>query len=482
MPTITAAELLPLWVLVPLLAAALAVPMRPRHAARLTLVLGAGLLAAWPWLALQVLEHGPVTVALAGLRAPLAIRLHLDGPGLLALALTAVVMFVAALHAVLLPARFSARQAFWPAWLVLLTGLHVVLLAFDLFNMYVGLELLTLAAVAQVASAGSVGALAAAMRYLLLAMLASLAWLIGVAIIYAGTGSLDLELVAAGLRPGPATSVALALMIAGLLLKAAIFPLHGWLPLAHGHAPGPVSAVLSALVVKAALLLLWRLWLWLGPAAALDSAGVLLAALGAAAIVYGSLAAYRQQRLKQVVAFSTVAQLGYLLLVFAMPVAAAWQGSVLHLLSHGLAKSAMFLAAANLARCCGGDRLDQLQGADVRAPLSVFAFALAAVSLIGLPPSGGFLAKWNLLLAAWQSGAWWLVVLLLAGSLLAAAYLFRVLAALLARPAAVAGGSGRCVPRSVEVLALLLALAVIALGFAGAPVLTLAGFPVAAVS
>lgn len=473
-----ATELLPLWVLVPLLAAALAACLPARRAGQLALAVQLAALASWPLLAAAFADRGPLTVSLAGLAPPLAIRLYLDGIGLLLLGLVATVTTAASLHALATPGRVALRPAFWPAWLVLLAGLHTVVLSFDLFNMYVGLELLTLAAVALVASAGTVAALAAAMRYLLLAMLGSLAWLAGVAMIHAGTGSLDLELAGAALAPGGWVSVALALMLAGLLLKAAVFPLHGWLPLAHGAAPGAVSAVLSALVVKAALLLVWRVQLWLGPAGGADAAGPLLAALGGAAILWGSLSAYRQDRLKQVVAFSTVAQLGYLLLVLAMPSAVAWQGTTLHLLAHGLAKAAMFLAAANLVRRAGDPRLAALAGSDAAAPVSVFAFALAGVSLVGLPPSGGFLAKWLLLQGAWQAGAWWLVALLLAGSLLAAAYLFRTLAALLAhRDGAGQARAGLPVPRIAELAALALALAAIVLGFAAAPILDLAALP-----
>jgi multicomponent Na+:H+ antiporter subunit D len=472
----TVAELLPLWVLVPLLAAALAVALRPRHAAWLAQGLMLASLVAWVWLARTFATDGPVDVALAGVALPLGIRLQLDGLALLLLALVATVMLAAGAHAAAIPARPQANRAFWPSWLVLVAGLHAVVLSRDLFNMYVGLELLTLAAVALVASAGGANALRAAMRYLLLAMLGSLAWLLGVAIVYAATGSLDLELSAARAAPGATTAVALGLMLAGLLLKAAIFPLHGWLPLAHATAPGPVSAVLSALVVKAALLLVWRLWFADGGTTGMAAAGPLLAMLGAAAIVYGSLAALRQARLKQVIAFSTVAQLGYLLLVLGMPGALAWQGTVLHLLAHGLAKAAMFLAAANLIRRLGADRIDALAGADARAPLSTLALGLAAVSLMGLPPSGGFAAKWRLLQGAWAHESWLLVAVLLIGSLLAAGYLFRVLAALLARAPAGAGQAGAPVPPVAEWAALSLALGAIALGFAGAPILALAGF------
>jgi multicomponent Na+:H+ antiporter subunit D len=427
-------------------------------------------------LTLQIVAHGVLDYALAGLPAPLGIRLHLDGFSLLLLWLVALVMLAATAHAWSSIGAAPDARRFWPLWLMLLTGLNVILLSADLFNLYVGLELLTLSAVALVAYGGSIAALRAAMRYLLLAILASLVYLFGVALIYGASGTLDLELIGERLPAGRVQTAALILMSGGLLLKSAIFPLHGWLPPAHASAPGPVSAVLSGLVVKASLYLLYRLWFGT-PMLAPGQAGVLLAALGAAAVFAGSLMALRQQRLKRVVAWSTVAQLGYLMLVFALPVTAAWQGSVYLLLSHGLAKAAMFLAAANMMTLLRGDRIENLPGADARLPVSVYAFGLAGVSLMGLPPSGGFLAKWQLLTAAWAEEQWLWVAVLLLGSLLAAAYLFRVLALMFRRPLFELTAPGTPPTRVAEFAALALALLAIAAGFGSAPLLALLPLP-----
>jgi multicomponent Na+:H+ antiporter subunit D len=196
--------------------------------------------------------------------------------------------------------------------------------------------------------------------------------------------------------------------------------------------------------------------------------------LGAGAVLYGSVAAFVQSRLKLVVAYSTVAQLGYLMLVFPLAGALAWKGALYQLLSHGLAKAAMFLAAANLLAVFGTDRLDRLAGADRRAPVSLFAFALGGVSIMGLPPSGGFLAKWMLLEAAFAQRAWGWIVVLVAGSLLAAAYVFRVLAAIFSEAHAERAAEARAPARSLMGLAALaLAILAIVAGFAAAPLLAL---------
>jgi multicomponent Na+:H+ antiporter subunit D len=312
------------------------------------------------------------------------------------------------------------------------------------------------------------------MRYLLLAILASLAYLLGISLLYSVHGTLDLYLIGGALEGGAAALVAFGLISAGLLLKTAIFPLHVWLPGAHASAPGPVSAVLSALVVKVSLVLLYRLWFFTGTELDTARAGTLLGVLGAGAVVYGSVAAFLQPRLKLLVAYSTVAQLGYLMLVFPLAGALAWKGALYQLLSHGLAKAAMFLAAANVLHVFGTDRLDRLGGVDRHAPASLFAFALAGVSIMGLPPSGGFLAKWMLLQAAFDQGAWGWLALLVVGSLLAAAYVFRVLAAIFSseRPEREAE-AGPPLRALMSVTPLVLALLAVAAGFTAAPVLAL---------
>lgn len=423
---------------------------------------------------LQVVGVGALDIVLGGHAAPLGIGMHLDSLAVLMLWLVAAVGGLAGLHALAgYPPGSRDGLRFWPCWLLLIAGLNAAFLSADLFNLYVAFELVTLMAVALVALPGSAEALRAAMRYLLLGLLGSLAYLLGVAILYSVHGTLDFYLLAGAVGTGDdATLTAAALIAVALLLKGAIFPLHLWLPPAHARAPGPVSAVLSALVVKAALYLLWRLWFWTGATLELAAAGQILGLLGAAAVFYGACAALVQSRLKPMVAYSTVAQLGYLMLLFPLADALAFKGAAYHLLAHALAKGAMFLAAANILLALGHDRLDRLAGVDQRLPVSLFAFALAGVSLMGLPPSGGFLAKWMLLEAAFAQGAWFYAGVLLGGSLLTAIYVFRVLSAVF-RQGDGAAGELRPVPWAMGASALVLALLAVAAGFASAPVLAL---------
>jgi len=298
------------------------------------------------------------------------------------------------------------------------------------------LELLGLSAAALGALSGTREAAEANLRYLLVGLLGSMTYLLGVALLYTAYGSLDLGLVAEAMRPGPATWAAFALMIGGLLLKAALFPMHFWLPPAHAGAPAPVSAALSALVVKAAFYLVLRLWLELFDGIAGEAAGLLLGLLGTAAVFWGSWRALRAERLKLLAAYSTVAQIGYLFLFF--PLLAATPPSperdrlltalVLLALTHGFAKAAFFLAAGLVQKSTGHDRIRELGGAAQSLPAATLTIGLAGIALIGLPPSGTFFGKWVLLEQAIAVGQWWWVPVVMAGTLLAAAYVFRVLA------------------------------------------------------
>jgi formate hydrogenlyase subunit 3/multisubunit Na+/H+ antiporter MnhD subunit len=270
-------------------------------------------------------------------------------------------------------------------------------------------------------------------------------------------------------------------MTGGLLLKTALFPLHFWLPPAHANAPAPVSAALSALVVKAGFYLVLRLWLEVFAPLTTPAAATLLGVLGAAAVLWGSWKALRAERLKLLAAYSTVAQLGYLFLFFPLLAAlppgptrqAVLGGALVLALTHGCAKSALFLAAGVVQQRAGHDRIRELDGTAQALPATTFTIALAGVALIGLPPSGSFLGKWQLISGSLTTGQWLWVPVVLTGSLLAAAYVFRVLGH--------AFGEGRYPGQALtvgreEVPALILGLlATLGLGLGAAPVWSLLG-------
>ena len=427
-------EAMALAIALPLLGA-LAATAWPRRSRSIGLVSVLCNAASVVWLFVLVLFHGEANKLLGGWQSGLAIALHADALSSLLLLLTALVAVAVSVYATRYFHTPQDGARFWPLWLLLIAALNGLFLSADLFNLYVTLELLGLSAVALTALGGKRESIRAALRYLLVGLLGSMGYLAGVAILYTAFGTLDMQQIGAHIGVDPASEIAMLLMTGGLLLKTALFPLHFWLPAAHSSAPAPVSAALSALVVKAGFYLVLRLWTEVFPEA-LSPRGVLpIGLLGCAAIVWGSWQALRAERLKLLAAYSTVAQLGYLfvglMLWITTPAGPArelvFAALLLMALSHGFAKSSLFLAIGVVQQHAGHDRIAQLAGTSQRLPATTFAIALAGVALIGLPPSGAFLGKWQLLSASMDGGQWLLVFVMGAGSLLAAAYVFRIL-------------------------------------------------------
>lgn len=469
---------LPAWIVaLPLLAAALMTAV-PRS--RLLMVGSAAILtpALVAFLARTILRDGVLQMQLGGWQSPLGIQLRADGLSVAMLGITAVIMGVITLYAWAYFRDHESSRYFWVLWMFLWAALNALFLSADIFNLYVTLELLGLSAVALVALPQKAAALTAAMRYLLVSLSGSLSYLMGVALLYAANGTLNIEMLANTAQASPATSAAFAMIAGGLIMKSALLPLHFWLPPAHANAPAPVSAVLSALVVKASFYIMLRLWLTLFGALTSPSIAQILGVMAAMAVIWGSIQALLADRLKMMVAYSTVAQIGYLFLIFPLSQLAqgsqeALQGGMYFLFSHACAKAAVFLAAGTVIYACGHDRIDGLAGIVRQMPVSMFAFALAGTSLIGLPPSGGFIAKWLYLNAALRNGQWWWCALLLGGGLLATAYIFRFFSIAFSNREEIV--SARPVPKMMEWPALGLAVCAISLGLVAPAVKKLLG-------
>ena len=454
-------------------AAMFAVPMRAPE--RIAWLIYPPTLAAVIAIAVEVGRSGEaLSYTLGGWAPPLGLMLRADGASAVMMVMSAIILGLVGISACMqFHTPDGVREArvpftFWALLLALWSALNLVFLAQDLFTLFVALELLTFAAVPLVCLNGKADTLQAALRYLLFALVGSVFYLLGVALIYGAYGMLDFAALRTVARDDLATSLAIALMVGGLMAKTAVFPVHLWLPPAHAGAPAPASAVLSALVIKAPFFLIVRLWFDLLPAQGALAANM-LAVLGAASILFCSVLALRQARLKLMIAYSTVAQVGYLFLMFPLATSdapwetLAWSGGLLQLVSHAFAKAAMFVAAGLIAEALGHDRIDDLAGAAKAAPISVFAFALAGLSLMGLPPSGGFNAKVMLISSAVMLEQWWIAVVILTGGVLAAGYVFRVIGKAMADPAE--GVEIRPVARSLEAVPLALAICALVIGF-----------------
>lgn len=418
-----------------------------RKVALLTLLAGLGVVLS---IASDYLSAAQtLTYLLGGWPPPLGIALRADG--LSVAMLLAVTVVVAGITAYawrdFAPTADAATQRMpFMYWLLLMAvwgSLNLVFLSGDLFTLYVALELLTFAGVPLVCLDGRGETLRAALRYLLFALAGSILYLLGAVLLYGAYGTLDIALLSGLAHPEPIAWTAAALMTAGLLAKTALFPLHLWLPPAHAGAPAAGSAILSALVIKGSWFLVVRLWFDALPGVVSLPAAQLLAAMGAAAIVLGSIVALRQERLKLLVAYSTVAQIGYLFLMFPLAFAgdgqppvhgAALDAGVLQAMSHATAKAGMFMAAGLIYASLGHDRIADLAGVARAMPITVLAFGLAGLALMGVLPSGAYLAKKLLLGAAAESGQWWWTAVLQGGAAFTAGYLVLVLANVFRRP------------------------------------------------
>ncbi|ETX14258.1 oxidoreductase [Roseivivax halodurans JCM 10272] len=429
-------------------------------------------------LAIRIGQGGAEAEALGGWAAPLGIGFAADGLAALMLVMTALVGLGVSVQVAGAPlpdaGRTGQRTAFWPLWLATLGAMNALFLSADLFNLYVTFEILGLAAVGLTALSGTRTALRAAFDYLSAGLAGSLLLLLGVALAYATAGRVDLAVVPelAGSHEG---RVALGLIFAGLAVKAALFPLHFWMPAAHSSAAPEASALLSALVVKAAIYVALRLSIEGG--AAVELLRLVLAVAGAGAMLWGAWHALRADRLKLLVAHSTVAQVGLIALAIGLTTGARdgtiWRAAALLMLSHALAKAAMFLAVGRITEELGHDRISGLNREELRPGAAEFAFAIAAISLIGLPPTAGFVGKWLLLDGLIDRGAWPWVALVLLGTVLSAAYLARVVSRCLRGGPHVAPGARRPAWRAGDAAALGLATAALALGLASALPLTL---------
>ena len=449
MPNSTTAGgfLLVLAIVLPVVGVLLSLPLGGRYAQRVALILMPAGLAVAVAIAVGVWRTNDVLQYFVGnWDPPLGVAFRADGLSAVmivtaALLICGIGLFARAQFPTPHGAEARAPLVFWTLLLAVWGALNAVFIGGDLFNLYVALELLTFAAVPLVSLDGRAETLAAALRYLLFALLGSILYLLGAVLLYGTYGTLDIVLLSGRIHAGPAAWGAISLMTVGLLAKAALYPFHLWLPPAHAGAPAPASAILSGLVVKAPFFLVVRLWFDVAPKMPERIAAQVLGILGAAAILVGSVVALRQARLKLLIAYSTVAQIGYLFLMFPLAIepetghawaSTAWTAGMLQAISHAFAKAAMFMAAGLIAEALGHDRIARLSGIGRALPITVLAFGLGGLSLMGLPPSGGFVAKAMLLTAAVAEGQWWWAVVVLTGGLLAGGYVFLVLARALA--------------------------------------------------
>jgi len=364
---------------------------------------------------------------------------------------------------------------FYALVLVNLGGLNGFMMTGDLFNMFVFMEIFSVSAYALVATAREPIAALAAFKYLLMGALSSLLVLFSAGVVFAMTGTLNIADAASRMDvagPMPA-ALALAALATGFAVKAALFPVHFWLPDAHAAAPAPVSAILSALVVKAGVVgMLRTLELFAGAEQLLQPLLTSLVWLGALGALGGALMALVQRDIKLMLAYSTVANIGYIFIGLGLATASAATGAMAHTLNHAVIKSALFLAAGAIIHRTGLRHIDDLRGLARRMPVTSFAMAFALVSLSGVPPMAGFVGKWQIAVGALQAGRPAVLAVMIIAGLIVLAFSVRVINALYFRPPSrISVASATEVPLSMLLPIAILTAGCLGLGMTGQPVL-----------
>lgn len=321
---------------------------------------------------------------------------------------------------------------FYSAALLCLTGLLGVTITGDVFNVFVFLEISSLASYILIALGRDRRALMAAFTYLIMGTIGATFLLIGIGLMYQMTGTLNMIDMAERLAEVNQTRtvlVALAFVVVGISTKLAVFPLHQWLPNAYGFAPPMVSAFLASTATKVAYYLLIRFCLGIfGATLVFDVVGIddVLLPLSVAAMFVGSIAAIYQTDFKRVLAYSSIAQIGYMTLGFSLATQAGVSAGVVHVFNHALMKGALFMVAACITWRMGSTSIESLMGLGRRMPLTMAAFVLGGLALIGVPGTVGFVSKWALVTAALEEDALWLAFLIMASSVLAVVYIWRL--------------------------------------------------------
>ena len=387
-------------------------------------------------LLVRVLQDGVISYALGGWAAPWGIEYRVDIVNafvLLLVSIIAAALMFFALPSVADEVPGQQHYLFYAAYLLCLAGLMGIAITGDAFNVFVFLEISSLSSYTLIAMGRDRRALTASYRYLIMGTLGATFIVIGIGLMYMMTGTLnmmDLSERLPAMFDTRTAKVAFAFLTVGAAIKVAMFPLHAWLPNAYCYAPSVITAFLAATATKVSIYVFLRFTfsVW-GAEFAFErlDLDVFLIPLALIGIYAGSLAAIYQTDVKRLLAYSSVAQIGYMMLGIGFVSVAGLTGGIVHLFNHGLMKAALFLAVGGVVLRLGSSDLGDWKGLGRHMPVTMAAFVLAGLSLIGVPLPVGFVSKWYLILAALERGWWPIALLVLIGSLLAVVYVWRVI-------------------------------------------------------
>jgi multicomponent Na+:H+ antiporter subunit D len=367
-----------------------------------------------------LLAQGPIVQQVRWLGEAVNIRIALDGFSLLMLMAIQLVSLGVGLYSINYMEPYGAKANYYALLLVMVAGMNGLVLSNDLFNVYIFLEVAAVASYALVAYGLEAEELEASFKYLMLSVVASAAILVAITVLYGMTGGLSFTAVAEGLRTLEAkgvVGVCAGLFLMGFGLKAALIPFHAWLPDAHPSAPAPISAILSGLLIKVSgVYAITRIFFHVfGMTPTLSQ---ILMWLGAVSVVLAAFLALGQKDMKRMLAYSSISQVGYVVLGIGLGTPLGLAGGLFHLFNHALAKSVLFFTSGSVQYATGTRNLDEMGGLAKKMPWTAGASLIGSLSIAGVPPLGGFWSKLIIVMALVQSREWSLAVIAILASIL----------------------------------------------------------------
>lgn len=469
------AHLPALVVVVPLLGSVLCALLRQRRIAwLLTLAVTWCTAIISTFLLIQVLDTGTISYGLGGWRPPIGIEYRVDILSafmLLLVAWSGALIMVYAYNSVEQEIAPEQQPWFYTMYLLCMAGLLGITITGDAFNAFVFLEISSLSMYTLIALGTHRRALLSAYQYLIMGTIGATFYVLGIGLLYVMTGTLNFADLATRMgdigsaRPAIA---ALAFLTVGISLKLALFPLHAWLPNAYAYAPSVATAFIAGTATKVAIYLLMRIFFSIyGVSTIFKTLPIneILIILSLAAMFGASLVAIYQDNLKKLLAYSSVAQVGYITLGIALANKAGITGALVHIFNHAVMKTALFLAVGAIILRTNRFVLRDMEGIGRYMPITMAAFVIAGLGLIGTPGTAGFISKFYLASAALDKGAWWLVFAIVISSAMAVIYVGKVLEIVWFREPCAACAGAHDPPWPMLVPIVVLALAVIWFGF-----------------
>lgn len=395
------------------------------------------------WQLSIVMDGNIISYELGGWAPPWGIEYRIDPMNAL------VALIVAGIAAITLPYALRSVEMevprektalFYSAFLLCLVGLLGIVQTGDVFNLFVFLEISSLSSYVLIAMGRKRRALTAAYQYLIMGTIGATFLLIGIGLVYAETGTLNMLDLNQRLHPildHRTVHTAFAFIVVGIALKLALFPLHLWLPNAYTYSPSAISVFLAATATKVAVYIMLRMvfTVFSNDFVSITPTDHIFLLLGVVGVVMASISAIFQTDAKRLLAYSSIAQISYMVLGMGFASVLGLTATLVHVFNHALMKGALFMAVGAIVYRVGSSRLEELNGLGRRMPWTFTAIFIAGLSLIGIPGTAGFISKWYLVLAAIEQQSWLITLVILLGSLLAVIYMWKIIEVMFFRPA-----------------------------------------------